>query len=165
MLNFLNLSFVILCIMVGGINTQAYRVNVEHLSKEETFEVILKKQLEEELVKIEETLNYSSQIEIFDLKYEENVLTIDFSQDLVAYGGGNAAETYVAYTLLDWGFTNTEADYITLLIEGEKDQFPEGGDYTLYMREDYETFIEPILSEQDEGTSHEKNNICNTESR
>lgn len=165
MLNFLNLSFVILCFAIGSLNTPACRVGVEHLSKQESTAKRLKEELKEELRGIEETLNYSSQIEILDLKYEEDVLTIDLSQDLVDYGGGSAAETYVAYTLLNWGFTRTDVTYITLLIEGEMNQFPEGGAYTLYMREDYETFIKPILSEQDEGTIHEKNNICDTKSR
>ena len=145
-----------LCVAIGGLNVPSYTVNVELENKEEAFDKILEQGLEEKLREIEEALNYSSQIKILDLKYEENVLTIDLSQELTAYKGGNAAEAYVAYTLLDWGFQRTNADYITLLIEGE---------YTLYMREDYETFILPKLSEQDEGTIDEKNNICNTESR
>ena len=165
MLKALSVSFVMLCVAIGGLNVPSYTVNVELENKEEAFDKILEQGLEEKLREIEEALNYSSQIKILDLKYEENVLTIDLSQELTAYKGGNAAEAYVAYTLLDWGFQRTNADYITLLIEGEMNQFPEGGVYTLYMREDYETFILPKLSEQDEGPIDEKNNICNTESR
>lgn len=145
MLNILNVSFIILCLAIGRGAVPDYKVTVSSVTKEDAVKEALKEELKEKLIEIEENLNYSSQTKVLDLKYEDNVLTVDLSKEIIVYGGGNAAESYVAYTLLDWGFTSTEAEYITLLIEGEADKFPEGGDYTLYMREDYETFIKPIL--------------------
>ena len=147
MLKILGVSIVMLCAVIGGLNVPNYEKNMELEQNQEVLSKSLKKDLEKKLREIEETLNYSSQIKILDLKYEENVLTIDLSQELIAYKGGNTAETYVAYTLLGWGFEKTSANAITLLIEGEMNQFPEGGLYTLYTREDYETFVLPKQSE------------------
>ena len=147
MLKILGVSIVMLCAVIGGLNVPSYQKNTELEQNQEVLSKSLKKDLEKKLREIEETLNYSSQIKILDLKYEENVLTINLSQELTAYKGGNTAETYVAYTLLGWGFEKTPAKAITLLVEGEMNQFPEGGLYTLYTREDYETFVLPKQSE------------------
>ena len=77
MLKALSVSFVMVCVAIGGLNVPSYTVNVELENKEEVFDKILEQGLEEKLREIEEALNYSSQIKILDLKYEENVLTID----------------------------------------------------------------------------------------
>lgn len=147
MLKILGVSIVMLCAVIGGLNVPSYEKKMELGQNQEIFSEHLKKGLEKKLREIEETLNYSSQIRILDLKYEENVLIIDLSRELIQYKGGNTAETYVAYTLLEWGFKKTPAKAITLLIEGEMNQFPEGGLYTLYTRENYETFVLPKQSE------------------
>lgn len=147
MVKIMGVSLIALCLAVNSLSGQGYRVNVELESKNNIYETILKEGLQEELEKIEKTLNYSSQIKILELKYEGNVLTIDLSKDLILYGGGNTAEQYVCYLLLTWGFENTKAEFVSLLVEGEMNTFPEGGDYVLYMRGDYERHIKPILLE------------------
>lgn len=147
MVKMISVSLITLCLAVNSLSVPGYRLNVELDSKNNIYEEMLKKDLQDELIEIEKTLNYSSQIEILDLKYERNVLTIDLSKEITLYGGGNTAEQYVCYALLTWGFENTKAEFVSLLVEGEMNTFPEGGDYTLYMRGDYETNIKPILLE------------------
>lgn len=143
----LGVTILSLCMVMSTIGMPGYRLNVALENKAIIYEDILKVSLQEELEKIEETLEYASQIEILDLKYEENVLVIDLSKELISYGGGNAAESYIGETLLRWGFENTKAEFVSLLIEGEIDAFPEGSQYACYMRTDYETWIKPILLE------------------
>ena len=147
MVKIMGVALITLCLAVNSLSVPGYRLNVELNSKNDIYEEMLRKDLQDKLAEIEKTLNYSSQIEILDLKYERDVLTIDLSKELTLYGGGNTAEQYVCYSLLAWGFENTKAVFVSLLVEGEMNVFPEGGDYTLYMRGDYETNIKPILLE------------------
>lgn len=162
MVKIISLSYVMICMLVVGTLTPTYKVEGAWIEREMEIDSRLKQELYGVLQSIEETLNYSSQIEILDLEYKGSVLYIDLSNELILYGGGTAAEYYVGKTLFDWGFEATDAEFISLLIEGQADTFPEGSRYNLYSREDY---IQNMKNTIDEGQPNEKNNICNSESR
>lgn len=64
---------------------------------------------------------------LIDMKVENGIATVNFSKEIIGYGGGTTAETSLVNSLL---FTLTqfeEIERVQLLIEGEKrDYLPEG---------------------------------------
>ena len=159
MVNLTSLSWITLCIIIFGTSTSGYKGESILIKEQVKIEIQLKEELDHVLQCIEETLNYSSQIEILDLEYKENILYIDLSEDLIQYGGGTSAEYYIGKTLMTWGFEQTDAKVIRLLIEGQAHTFPEGSEYNLYSREDYLQNMKNIM---EEGQTSEESNICNS---
>lgn len=136
----------LLCI-VGGLVIQSVNVNgVVERERPFKYEEITQNQcvseesLENKLREIEEMLGYTSQIKILDLQYRKGKLTIDLSKEVIVYGGGNEAEYVVICELLEWGFEETPAEAITLLIEGSIEGFPEGNQIQQCTKEVYEMY-------------------------
>lgn len=136
-------------IIILGINPMAISSTIaettcieeRHIALEQDVEQVIensmRSSLNECLNQIEETMVMTSQIEILDLQYEEGVLSIDLSDNVLEYGGGNQAEYQLVQSLLRWGFENTDADHISLLVGGRYDRLPEGTQVICYPRERY----------------------------
>lgn len=80
----------------------------------------------------------SSQIEVLSVQWKGNELIVDLSDEITSYGGGNAAEYAIISQVLGQVFSNSEVEVVTLLIEGEENNFPEGTQILKYSRDDYE---------------------------
>ena len=115
----------------------------------------LKDSLEEVIEKLQIITKNSSQIKILDLKWEEDTLIINLSKDILNYGGGNTTEFIVSQSILDWAFTNTKAQAVTLLIDGGDEALPEGTEFSYYTRENY------LRNADLRKEIYEENNICN----
>lgn len=130
----------------------------ENIYAEQT-QVINQKTIESYLKKVQVLSGMSSQIEILDLQYKDNVVIIDFSPNIVKYGGGNYTERMIGTLMMEMTFNQTEAKALTLLVEGKTNLFPEGTDFSYCTREDYNMYYK--LSED----YNEDYTVCNQESR
>lgn len=159
MVKLINLTWLTLCIVSLSTNHSLYKIEDYKVKANVQVEVKLKKELEDILKCIEETLNYSSQIKVLDLEYKEHILSIDLSKDLLQYGGGTSAEYYIGKKLMSWAFEETDAETIYLLIDGQAYTFPEGSGYNVYSRENYLQNMKRIMEEENDS---EENHICDT---
>lgn len=99
-------------------------------------------ELKDFLINLEENIGLTSQIQVLDLQYTKGILLIDLSEELISYGGGNAAEHMIIKELLKWGFENIQADKITLLVDGSIEGFPEGTLIHQWTREVYTNYYQ-----------------------
>jgi spore germination protein GerM len=67
---------------------------------------------------------------------EDHHLILDFSEEIKNYGG-TLREQWIVSQILSTGFSMPEVNYITVLIEGQKDYFPEGTIIDAYKKEDW----------------------------
>lgn len=122
-------------------------------------EIIEPKIIQAYLEKVQVLSGMSSQIEILDLQYNEDVVNLNFSPSIIQYGGGNYTERMIGTLMMEMVFENTQAKVLTLLVDGKNDLFPEGSGFSYCTKEDYNMYYR--LSED----YNEDYTICNKEPR
>lgn len=106
----------------------------------EEIEDILKNKIQVKLNESEDMKWMTSQNKVLEVQWKEGNVTVNLHEDIIGYGGGTYTEYILGALIMEAVFENSEAEVVTILVDGEPDCFPEGSDYTDCTREDYETY-------------------------
>lgn len=96
---------------------------------------------------IEDKLNLSEDMEwmtsqnlVLEVQYSLGHITVNLHPDIIGYGGGTHTEYVIGELIMESVFENDKVESLTILVDGKKDIFPEGSNYSYCTREHYNTY-------------------------
>ncbi|MEG0352742.1 MAG: hypothetical protein RR586_05705 [Cellulosilyticaceae bacterium] len=127
------------------VNGQAY-INGETVEtvkdKNKEIEGLLEEKIEESLNESQDMKWMTSQNKVLEVQWKEGHVTVNLHKDIIGYGGGTYTEYILGALIMEAVFENSEAESLTILVNGTSEQLPEGSDYSNCSRENYNDYYQ-----------------------
>lgn len=140
------------CIVIATLSMNVFNVNGQALTeekritknrqKEQELNVELKKIIEDNLEELEDIVGMTSQNKVLQVEYKDGQVTVNLHKDMIGYKGGTHTEYILGALVMEAVFENSDAEILTILVEGKEDKLPEGSRYIACTRQNYESYYQ-----------------------
>lgn len=147
-------NIVLGCIVIATISMNVFNLNGQVLSEEKRIakslqnekelNVELKRIIEDHLEQLEDIAGMTSQNKVLEVNYKDKQVTVNLHRDMIGYKGGTHTEYILGALIMEAVFENSDAETLTILVDGKEDKLPEGSRYIDCTRQNYETYYQTI---------------------